>query len=475
MTPTRETFGNIPQSSQWAFYILAVVSTGVFAYGVWRRYQLWRQGQPVGWRELGITALRNMPTLLRRRPRPAAPAAAEIDAPPTLTHLSNQMELKAAIGPGVKRVLVDGLGQQRVKGRGAAGRAHIALFAGFMLLLLGTTLLELDHIAGWISKNLQFHHGTYYVVYEFVLDIAGLFFLLGCGYFLWRRTRRPASVGHRGSDWFVLGTFIAIGVTGYVIEALRIVWQQPHGIAAQCSPVGLWLSQAFAGLGEPGARQWHLAAWWAHALLIFGFFAAIPFTRLFHFIAGPLNLFLSRPAMGQLQPVTMEEVERTGRVGVNDIRQFTFQQLLSLDACMECGRCEDACPAFATGKPLSPKRVVQDLKHLMQDTLGAGPTAAAPRALHGETIAAETLWACTTCSACVDICPVRIDQLRLILDLRRHLANEGGLSGTAATTLRRMQSAANPWGLPASERAAWRPVATPPPAPAAAAEPASSR
>jgi len=99
------------------------------------------------------------------------------------------------VNPGVRRLLTEGLGQKRVRGRGLASWAHIALFAGFMMLFLGTTLLELDHIAGWISSSLKFHHGTYYVLYEFTLDVFGLLFLIGCSFFLWRRTRRLTCYG----------------------------------------------------------------------------------------------------------------------------------------------------------------------------------------------------------------------------------------------------------------------------------------
>lgn len=423
MEPTRETFGNIPPASQHLFYVLAGVSAMVFAYGVWRRFRFWRQGQPSNVRAL---------------------------------FLGNARAILAKLKPGMRRLLLDGLGQQRVRGRGIAGAAHILMFAGFMILLLGTTLLEIDHLGAMISEHLKFHRGTYYVIYEFTLDIFGLLFLAGCGYFLWRRTRRPASVGHRPSDWWVLASFIAIGLTGYLLEGLRIAWQHPHGIAASCSPVGLWISHGLASLDDAHARSAHFGIWWLHAFLVFGFFATIPFTRLFHLIAGPLNLFFAQPALGYLRPITMEEVEQTERVGISDIRHLTQQQLLSLDACMECGRCQDACPAFVTGKPLSPKKVVQDLKRLMEDTFSPNKNAPVPRALHGETIAAETLWSCTACSACVDVCPVRIDQVTLILNMRRHLVAEGKLSGSAATALRRMQSAANPWGLPATERAAWR-------------------
>jgi Fe-S oxidoreductase/nitrate reductase gamma subunit len=422
MQATRETFGNIPHSSQILFYGLTVVAVAVVAYGIWQRFKLWRQGAPIHVRKL---------------------------------FAGNLKGIWQALKPGVRRLWVEGLGQKRVRGRGTASLAHGLLFTGFIVLFLGTTMLELDHLSSGISQALHFHRGTYYIIYEFALDVFGVLFLVGCLLFLWRRTRRPSSVGHKATDWYVLGSFIAIGVTGYVTEGLRIVWQKPVGIAAQCSPVGLLLAQAFSALAVADARSAHLAVWWLHALLVFGFIASIPYTRLIHFITGPLNLFLARASLGTMLPVTMEEVEKTERIGVSAANHFDRQQLLSLDACMECGRCEEACPAYATAKPLSPKKVVQDLRHLMTLSLSQPPVAGPVPALHGATIAAETLWSCTACSACVKVCPVRIDPLTLITDMRRNLIGEGALSGTAATALRRMQSSHNPWGLPAAERANW--------------------
>jgi len=134
---------------------------------------------------------------------------------------------------------------------------------------------------------------------------------------------------------------------------------------------------------------------------------------------------------------------------------------------MECGRCQEACPAFASQKPLSPRQVIQDLKELLKT---AGPLLVASQRgngdnpddlqpetpqLHDATIQAETLWACTTCSACVNVCPVRIDPAGLILDMRRYLVGEGGLRGPPATSLRRMENLGNPWGLPPEERMDW--------------------
>ncbi|HAM70581.1 MAG TPA: hypothetical protein DCM86_02945 [Verrucomicrobiales bacterium] len=433
MTPTRETFGNISDGSRWVFYGLAVAATALFAWGLHRRVALWRQGRPIGLRALLSGSWRERISRWR---------------------------------PGARRIAIEGLGQERVRGRGLASGAHGLLFSGFMVLLLGTTLLEVDHLAGMVSSNLHFHQGLYYRVYETTLDLFGVLFLAGCLLFLFRRVRRPPSVGHRASDWGVLAAFLAIGVTGFLVEGLRIGWQRPEGVGATCSPVGLWISTTFLhGWGEGELRRGHVVLWWVHSLLVLGFIAAIPHTRLLHFIAGPLNLALAPATLGVLPPVRMEEVEATGRVGVGDVRHFTQQQLLSLDACVECGRCEEACPAFATAKPLSPKKVVQDLRGVMESL--ATPVPEGEAGVHGAVVGAETLWACTACSACTRVCPVRVDPVGLILELRRHLVAEGTLSGTAAVALRRMQSSSNPWGLPPGERGAWIEGLSKPPAPSA--------
>ncbi len=433
MSPSRETFGNIPHGGIVFFYWLTVVSIAAFTYGIWRRFQLWKKGLPIGVRAFIAGRL---------------------------------TEIWSRLRPRLARLLTEGLGQKRVTGRGLAGWSHIALFAGFMILFLGTTMLELDHLASGISQALKFHKGTYYVIYEFTLDIFGLIFLAGCLYFLWRRTRRPRSLGHRATDWYVLGSFLAIGLTGYIVEGLRIVWQHPTGIAAHCSPIGLVISGWLSGLTDAGARSMHRAVWWIHAVLVFGFIVSVPYTRLLHLITGPLNIFFAPGGLGRMVPLSMEEVEKTERIGVSAIDQFNQQQLLSLDACMECGRCEEACPAFATDKPLSPKKVVQDLKGHMTRILNQNGLLTSTKenqsigctqepALHGGVIQAETLWSCTACSACVRVCPVRIDPLTLLTDMRRNRVGEGTLSGTAATALRRMQSSGNPWGLPAADRAVW--------------------
>src|SRR5438874_3492653 len=231
------------------------------------------------------------------------------------------------------------------------------------------------------------------------------------------------------------------------MEALRLHYTQVQPDLAHWSIVG-WLIEVnlLRGIDVATAQTMHLATWWVHAILVAAFFATIPVNRFLHVITGPLNI-AGRPErpMGRLVPLKMEEVEQTGRTGVHELADFNRQQLLSLDACMECGRCEDACPATAAGKPLSPKAVVIDLRNLM--SLGGDDV---HRTIHD-----ETLWACTMCQACVQECPVLIGHVDLISDMRRDLIGEGRLSGPPTKALQQINNQSNPYGRPNSERLAW--------------------
>jgi Fe-S oxidoreductase len=256
---------------------------------------------------------------------------------------------------------------------------------------------------------------------------------------------------------FVLlwGGLLLITVSGFLVEGLRILGTGFPAFEVW-SPVGYSLAGLFkaAGLGGSVLLSAHLLLWWAHAFVVFGFIAYIPFSMLRHVVAAPLNIFFQPfDAPGALRPVSMEEVEATGRFGAGTLEDFTFQELVSLDACTHCGRCQDACPAYAADYPLSPKAVVLDLQGHMTSALVAGGTDGS--SFHGEVIQAETLWSCVSCRACVEECPVVIDQLGLIMDMRRHLVGEGAVPATSRSTLMKLTNHGNVYGFPQDERADW--------------------
>jgi len=396
---TREVFGNIAPWMRVVFFIMIAASIAVLVRQVVTRAWLWRKGQKGGFERDWRVWL--------------------------------------------QRLVIYAAAQKRVHKKSLGALLHLLLFSGFVVLTIGTTLLAIADDGPY-----NFHHGWYYLIYELTMDVFGVAFIIGCLLAMYRRAfRRKPSLGHNRSDWWLLGLLLSLGITGFAVEALRMHYTQVQPPIAYWSTVG-WLidTTLLRGIDVGSAQTMHLAAWWLHAILVALFFATIPVNRFLHVITGPMNI-AARPErpMGALVPLKMEEVERTGRTGVHQLVDLNRQQLLSLDSCMECGRCEDACPATATGKPLSPKAVVIDLRGLM--SRGGGD-------VHG-TIRDETLWACTMCQACVQECPVLIGHVDLISDMRRDLIGEGKLSGPPAKALQQVGNQSNPYGRHNSERLAW--------------------
>lgn len=400
-TPTREIWGNITPWMQVVFYVMINLSIASLGWQIWRRAQLWKQGREGGFERDWRVWL--------------------------------------------DRIIVFALGQKRVHKKSLGAVLHLLLFSGFVVLTIGTTLLAIAD-----KGPVNFHKGWYYLFYELTMDVFGVAFCVGCLMALYRRAfRRPKALGHQPRDWALLGLLLGLGVTGFALEAFRLHYTQPPMEIARWSIVA-WLidSTLLQGMTVSTARGLHLTTWWTHAIMVAAFFACIPVTRFVHAITGPVNI-AARPLrpMGELAALKMEEVEATGRIGVSTINEFNRQQLLSLDACMECGRCEEACPAWASGKPLTPKGVVLDLRRAMAERR--------TETLHGAVIAPETLWSCTMCQACVQECPVLIGQVDLISDLRRHLVGEGEISGPPAKAMADIGKQFNPFGRPARDRMAW--------------------
>ncbi len=396
---TREVFGNIAPWMRVVFFLLMIASIAILGWRMLAHWRSWRKGRPGGF---------------EKSPR-----------------------------VWLERLTVYGLAQKRVHKKTLGALLHLLLFSGFVVLTIGTTLLAIADDGPY-----NFHHGWYYLIYELTMDVFGVAFILGCLLAMYRRAfHRKPSLGHDWSDWWLLGVLFALGVTGFAVEALRMHYTQVQPWVAHWSTVGWIIDKTMlGGIDIPTAQRLHLISWWVHIVLVAGFFATIPVNRFLHVLTGPINI-AARPErpMGQLVPLKMETVEETGLIGVGQIGDFNQQQLLSLDACMECGRCEDVCPATASGKPLSPKFIVTDLRSVMAN---GGE-------LHGVAINPDTLWSCTMCQACVQECPVLIGHVDLISDMRRYLVGEGKLSGPPARSLQQIGNQGNPYGKPNGERLAW--------------------
>ncbi len=221
----------------------------------------------------------------------------------------------------------------------------------------------------------------------------------------------------------------------------------------------LWIASIVATLLAWHATDSQVLAW-AHLLLILGFLAYLPHSKHLHIATAAVNVYFGRTrARGRLEPLRFDEdvPEEEMRFGIGTVEDLTWKQMMDAFSCTECGRCQDACPAFATGKTLSPKLVIMGVRdHLLAE----GPKALAD-GYEGPPVAAtaqleEMAWDCVTCGACVEACPVNIEHIDHIVDLRRHLVMvESSFPSEAEPMLRDVERQSNPWGKPQSERAAW--------------------
>lgn len=430
MEITRPILWNIDHFTKVSMYVLAAVAATIFAYGFWRRIRVWQRGQP------------------RKNPAESPGILAEPFQSATTRLGSRRPPGVSAVSSPVGRIIRHVVLQQRIGRIPWAWLSHAGIFYGFIVLFVGTVIVGLEDY-GVLRRFGISWTGRFYMFSSFWLDMLGLVFLGSIGIALARRLGLTPQVqpSSRIVDALILWLFLLIGLTGFVVEGLRIGFDFPP-FERGVSFVGWWLARAFraAGISGESVRPWHLGTWWLHMVLAMAFIAIIPYTKLVHFLVAPLHVAITpERRSGRLKPVSLEEVEETGRVGLAEIGDFSRRQLLSYDACTHCRRCEAACPAFATGKPLSPMGVVLDIAR----------NGSRQGSLHGNVISAETLWSCTTCGACVYNCPVLIDQMGTIIDLRRHLVGEGQVVGSSQAALRTIASRGNPWGLPPEERADW--------------------
>jgi Fe-S oxidoreductase/nitrate reductase gamma subunit len=351
----------------------------------------------------------------------------------------------------------------------AAGLMHSMMYFGFLVLLGVTTVLEVDH---QLPEDLKFLHGRTYQAYAFVGDAAGAVFLFGVIWAIVRRyVQRPyrIRIKSKADHVLALGSLFLIGVSGFTSEMFRIALGSASGTDMnweRFSFIGHPLSKTVDGLGVGTLERWHQISWIGHVAAFIVFLAILPGTMLRHMFTSPLNMYLrdkDRPK-GAMKPMPNLMETELETFGASVIEDFTWKQLLDLDACTMCGRCTSVCPAHATGKPLDPREIVLKIGEVMAATGNPAvspPLATDPCITIGannvfERITSDEIWACTSCKACDEICPVNIEILDKILDMRRYLSlMESSFPAELGTAYRAMENQGNPWGMNQGERGDW--------------------
>ncbi len=349
-----------------------------------------------------------------------------------------------------------------------AGVMHSMIYFGFLILLGVTTTLEVNH---QVPEAVKFLHGDVYRIYAAIGDGAGAIFLIGIVWAIVRRYGpwewRPyrIRIKTKPEHAVILGVFLAIGVTGFGAEAFRIAHDGSPDFE-KWSFIGYPLAQLVDG--NSNVAGWHQAWWIAHVVSFIAFLVILPTTMLRHMFTSPLNMYLKdkdRPkgAM-KAMPNLVEGDTELETFGASVIEDFTWKQLLDTDACTMCGRCTSVCPAHVTGKPLDPREIVLKTGEIMARTgnpavsppLGVDAEITVPANWMFDRITQEELWSCTTCKACDDICPVNIEILDKILDMRRYLTlMESDFPSELGQAFRAMENSSNPWAMSQSERADW--------------------
>ena len=409
----REIFWNVGQQARWITYGLMVVMFIIVIYGLKKRYALWTIGK-------------------------ATPFA-----------------FTERLGERIAYFMKNGIfhGSILKPKEGYPGFMHLFIFWGFLILAIGTALVALEDDLLRPLAGITYLHGNFYLIFSFLLDLAGLAAIIGIVMALIRRyLLKPERLDNKPDDALALLWILVVLLTGFFVEAARIAYATPD--YERVSFVGYFLSSLFAASSKEGIKITHAVLWYTHGVLSFGLMAYIVFGRLLHIITSSLNMLfrgVETTPRGSVAPI--EDFETAEEFGVNQINGYTWRQIFDLDACTRCGRCQDRCPAHLSEKPLSPKKLVQDLKGEWE-RFGKGIKN--EEGLIDTVIQEETLWSCTACLSCQVNCPVSIPTYDKNLEMRRYLTMTlSRVSSELKLLYKNLQTRFDPYGMGKGQRLEW--------------------
>lgn len=359
----------------------------------------------------------------------------------------------ADVGQRIRDLFLHAIAQVRIWKKPYGGMMHFLIFWGVTIQVLGTAI-NIQQMALFTPWVLTWPREGLYLIYEFLMDLGGVFILIGVSMaFIRRWVIKPSYLGNKWDDMYVLSMFLLIAIAGFFNESMRLISANPAW--RDISFTGNLLASGLESAGVTREMAFRLQPIFllTHIALALTLTASLPFTKLRHLVMAPLNVLLRSPrSLGALEKI--ENIEETEVLGATQIDQFSSLQLLSFEACLDCGRCEDVCPATISGMSYSPRTLIQSLRGYF-----AGELIAANGHEHTELSAEsvhEDLWGCTTCGACLTRCPVLINPPEQVVELRRsQVLMTGQMSKQVGDTLRNFERQGNPWGMPPEDRLKW--------------------
>ncbi len=418
---TREIFWNISPTGEVIFYAFAFLAIALFAYGIWMHVRRILKGKK------GELTLRGLWPRLRE----------------TIANAASNRTI--------------------ARHDRTAGLMHFFIMWGFIVLFIGTVIVTIEYdlfqkLLGW---ERGFWFGPFFLGYELVLDTLGALFIVGLVVALTRRyLLKLPQLNWKPVDLVLPVWLLGIAITGFFVEGLRLAATADElAYAAAWSPVG-WLTSQLVGAAPASAlRTAHWALWWFHGLLSLSWIAYLAYApKVLHILSAAVNLLYqeARPR-GRLARVDVEAAfENDEPLGFETLSDLTRKDLLDVASCTECGRCEINCPAHISGKVLSPREIVLELRDHARAEFPAFGKAQEPQRIMGASIQPEEIWACTTCMACVEACPVFIDPLNKILELRRNeVMSQDAYPETFAEVFGGTEKRGNPWNQHPSSRLDW--------------------
>ncbi|MFB6284641.1 MAG: heterodisulfide reductase-related iron-sulfur binding cluster [Halobacteria archaeon] len=416
---SRPTFWEIGGLGKIVFYILAVIAVIILLYGIFKRFHELSMGG-----ETKVPRLDDLGTRIK--------------------------EAVAIVGTNKKQVYQDLF----------AGVMHTFIMWGFLTLLIATTILGIDLDLYRPITDESFFVGDFYLSYSAVVDFMGLLFVVGVGMALYRRYLvRDSRLWHEHTsmeDDLFIWTLFVLGVGGYIQEGIRILGTGFPDFA-DVSFVGFFVANVFrsAGVTEAGAQAAYPVLWWMHALIALGFVAWLPYAKPFHMISSFANVVTRDPdAKNTLQGVPADA--SPDEIGYAELEDFSWKHLLDQDACTKCGRCTSVCPANASGRDLSPRDVILDLKKYREEMEKNGEDEM-PIIARGEdsVISPESMDACMSCVACMDACPVEIEHVPQFVEMNRRMTEMGEMNENVQEAMMNIFQNGNSFGDPDRKRPDW--------------------